>query len=295
MSQSTVPHGCRISFAVAVQILNRAINFLVDTGADVSLLPSSFKSKAFPFQIHLTAANGSSIKTYGCLTAKVTFPALRREFDVKFIVADVTDAILGADFFKIHHLLIDVANKLLVDRTTKLSISLVRRNALMPAINAISNVKDDILAVLHKNAAVFDIQAPRPKPNTEFSIITTAVPKPARPYRLSPEKLRAAKDEVSKEMAQGRMIRSSSQYASAFFPVKKPDGGWRFVADYAPLNNVTVKDNYLPPRIDDLRAFPKIAYSQKWISKRHFFRFQSERMINQKQQWPHPLACLSTK
>ena len=45
---------------------------------------------------------------------------------------------------------------------------------------------------------------------------------------------------------------SSSDHASPFFPVKKPDGSFRFVTDYTRLNNVTSKDQYSPTRIDDL-------------------------------------------
>ena len=116
----------------------------------------------------------------------------------------------------------------------------------------IGSLEDSILDVLKDNEAVFDIKSNHPKPPIEFTMETTSVPKPARSYRLSPDKVKAAKREIESEMKLGRMTRSSSTYASPFFPVKKPDGSWRFVADYTALNSVTVKDNYIPPRIDDL-------------------------------------------
>lgn len=46
---------------------------------------------------------------------------LRRSFLWKFTIANVTHAILGADFLKRFNLVVDLANKCLIDGTTKLS------------------------------------------------------------------------------------------------------------------------------------------------------------------------------
>ena len=249
---STAPHTAQASFAVTATLFNRNIKFLVDSGADVSILPATFKNKAAPLIMQLTAANGSTIKSYGCIITDITFPNLRRCFKTRFIVAEVTEPLLGAEFFKDHKLLIDVSHRRLIDSETQLSTTLIHSSSDVPKISLVNAPNDDILQILHKHSAVFDINAPRPMPPIEFRIETTAVPKPARAYRLSPDKIKAARTEIDNEIKLGRMVRSSSQYASPFFPVRKPDGTWRFVADYTRLNSVTVKDNYVPPRIDDL-------------------------------------------
>ena len=129
-------------------MFNRSVKFLVDTGADISLLPPAFKSKAFPFSIQLRAANGQEIQTYGCVTTSISIPQLRRSFDVKFVVAQVSDPILGADFFKQHKLLIDVSRKSLIDQATQFTTALVKRTTVLPRINVASMEDGAILAVL---------------------------------------------------------------------------------------------------------------------------------------------------
>ena len=73
--------------------------FLVDCGGDFSVLPASASDKAsLPQSDPLMAANGSPIKTWG--KKKVTL-LLRPGclFTQEFYMAEVTEPILGADFF----------------------------------------------------------------------------------------------------------------------------------------------------------------------------------------------------
>ena len=269
---STASRSPPSSFAVTAVLFNKPVQFLVDTGADVSLLPQRYAKNAFPEQLELRAANGTPIKTFGHIATSILLPKLRRTFSSTFVVADTTSAILGADFFQKHKLLIDVAGKRLSDAETCLKCNLLSVPHIPPKFNLISSLNQPLLDVLRRNEAVFDIHAPRPKPSIEFSITINGTPKAAKAYRLSPDKVKAAKIEIEKEVNLGRMRRSSSHYASPFFPVKKPDGEWRFVADYTALNSVTLKDNYVPPRIEDLlaRIPPNCMFSKLNLQKAFF-------------------------
>ena len=75
--------------------------FLVDCGADLSVLPASASDKtSLPHSDSLMAANGSPIKTWG--KKKVTLllgPG--RLFTQEFYMAEVTEPILGDDFLSI--------------------------------------------------------------------------------------------------------------------------------------------------------------------------------------------------
>lgn len=272
VSKVTGPHCVGNCFTVTAKLLNQNCNFLVDSGADVSALPPSFKRHAFPFDIKLSAANKTAIKTYGCVTTNVVFPNLQRCYKADFIVAEVAQPILGADFFKAHKLLIDVSDKCLIDKVTGLSVNLKSSDQKSTKISALSKIDQELLNVLHDCETVFDVNAPRPTPNITFTIDNTSIPKPSRPYRLSPDKVQAAREEIQREISLGRMHRSDSQYSSPFFPVKKPDGTWRFVADYTKLNAVTTKDNYTPPMIDDLLArIPRNCIFSKIDLQKAFF------------------------
>ena len=157
--QSTGSHCQRSSFTVDAIVYNKTCRLLIDTGADVSLLPPAFKSKVAPSFIKLTAANGTNIKVYGGLSTIITFPQLRRSFEMDFIVADVNEPILGSDFFVKHSLLIDVNHRHLIDQETKFSVNIITSSSVTSQIKLIVAPSDNISKVLAQNSIVFDITA----------------------------------------------------------------------------------------------------------------------------------------
>ena len=73
--------------------------FLIDTGAEVSVLPPTNLDKKNSSPYTLQAVNKSKITTYGEKSMTIDI-GLRREYKWIYIIADVPLPILGADFFE---------------------------------------------------------------------------------------------------------------------------------------------------------------------------------------------------
>ena len=81
-----------------------------------------------------------------------------------------------------------------------------------------------------------------------------AVPQREGARRMSPEKAERANQEVRNLLALGMIQPSLSPWASRIVMVKKKNGELRFCSVFRPLNEVTVKDAYPLPRIDESLA-----------------------------------------
>ena len=87
------------------------LSLLIDTGAEVNLVPPSAAERKHPQTgFSLQAANSSVISTFGKRSLTLDL-GLRRTFQWVFIIADVKNAILGADFLNHFSLIIDINNR----------------------------------------------------------------------------------------------------------------------------------------------------------------------------------------
>lgn len=238
--------------------------FLIDTGADVSVLPrppnvdahKEYTDDPNDPQPHLVAANGSRIKTYGFALKKLSL-GTRRQFNHRFIYADVQQPIIGSDFLRKHNLLVDIAHNRLIDGTTTLAVSGMRAapNIKSSAIKSLDQTLP-YADLLQKYKGIIDLEKsttspPKIKTNTSHHIETHGPPVVSKPRRLAPDKLKAAKDEFELLMRQGICQPSKSNYASPLHMVKKTNGEYRPCGDYRALNYQTKKDKYPIPHLQD--------------------------------------------
>ena len=92
-----------------------------------------------------------------------------------------------------------------------------------------------------------------PDRDLEFIIdlIPGTVPIANRPYRMAANELGELKKQLRELQKKGYIRPSSSPWGPPILFVKK-DGSLRMCIDYWSLNEVTIKNKYTLPRIDDL-------------------------------------------
>ncbi|BHF65008.1 hypothetical protein SprV_0200801700 [Sparganum proliferum] len=109
----------RPSRLIYINDKSSGLRFLVDTGAEVSVIPPPRRHHLKPSQFSLQTANSTTINTYG--QRSLTFDiGLRRRFQLVFVQADVKSPITGADFLTHFGLAVDLKHRKLFDTATTL-------------------------------------------------------------------------------------------------------------------------------------------------------------------------------
>ena len=122
--------------------------YLIDTCAAVSVLPKSCANGiSGTDSLPLVAANNSTIKTYGNCK-RVVDVGLKREYPWTFIVADVQQPIIGADFLIHYNLLVDLRSRSLRDMRTGLAIPASLSSIKPLSLNRVDTVQNEYTKLL---------------------------------------------------------------------------------------------------------------------------------------------------
>jgi hypothetical protein len=121
--------------------------------------------------------------------------------------------------------------------------------------NATVAVAPDLQSILMEYAHIFSEPKSLPPQRALDHAITleaNARHTNVRPYRYSPLEKDEIERQVQEMLAAGLITPSMSPFASPILLVKKKDGTWRFCIDYRRLNELTIKNKFPLPVVDEL-------------------------------------------
>ena len=102
-----------------------------------------------------------------------------------------------------------------------------------------------------------ELESLPPERAMEFKIdlVPGAAPVSKTPYRMAPAELKELKVQLQDLLERGFIIESDSPWGAPVLFVKKKDGSLRLCIDYRGLNELTIKNKYPLPLIDELFSY----------------------------------------
>ena len=173
-------------------------NYLIDTGAAVSISPKSCANRTSDAAcLPLVAANNTTIYTYGT-SRRIVDVGLKGDYAWTFIVADVKQSIIGADFLIHYSLLVDLKSHCLRDMRTGLAIPATLSSIKPLSLNRVDTIQNDYTKLLGQFP---ELTRPTTKggpvnDGITHKIVTKGHLVFARPRRLAPDKLVTTKRKV---------------------------------------------------------------------------------------------------
>ena len=237
-----------------IKCIRRNEEYLIDSGASVSIIPKQNGDEKDPLQL-LKAANATAIETYGTTMRSI---ALNKKLciDHEFIKADVATPILGADFLSKNKLWLNMNKLIMVHEETGEKI---KGNEANSYIHNVVQLHDErTKAILQKVPdAIFKPGEVMPEPHKNapyLEIKTNGRPLPQyRPRRLAPQALRLTKEHFNDLLRRKRVSESTAPCSSPLHIIPKGDT-YRWVGDYRSINAISEKCNYALPYIHDATA-----------------------------------------
>jgi hypothetical protein len=243
---------------------------LFDSGASHSFVAANFVQKhnlplsMLKNRMIVSSPRGDMHARHVC--SKVSILIKGVEFLANLIVLESNriDVILGMDWLSKHKGMINCAKKAVrLTTSSGKEMEYVAEN-LVPdkaasnrvVLNQLDAASTMDVRTLSEFLDVFPEELSGMPPDREIEFVTELVPGTApifkRPYRMVANQLAELKEQLQELLDKGYIRSSASPWGAPVIFVPKKDGTQRMCVDYCSLNEVTIKNKYPLPRIDDL-------------------------------------------
>jgi hypothetical protein len=250
-----------------LQIISHPDKVLFDTGATTSFISQEFVDlygipcNKLEYPITVLSAGGMILVTHLKQEQVIMIHNCVYLADLFLIPMKDMAVILGMDWLEENGAQIDYKEKTMSlrnpgggrivyqgDRHAYIEVQL--------QLNALKESKLEDIPVVNEFQGVFPRELPGMPPDREIEftidLILGTAPIDQAPYKMGPKELVELKEQLDELEQKGFIQESISPWGTPVIFVDKRDGGRRICGDYRNLNNVTIKNKYPLPRIQDL-------------------------------------------
>jgi hypothetical protein len=238
---------------------------LFDSGASHSFVTKSFvekhKIQNYPLKkkLLIRSPGGELRAIHSCPQTKIEIRGLSFLVELIILESSGIDVILGTDYLTKYDGVISCAKRMIT--LTSLQGERIEVNASMPAIaeamvNQLEEKSLEHIRIVCEYLDVFPEELPGMPPDRDIEVSIELLPETApiskRAYRMDVKDLIELKKKIEELLEKGLICPSSSPWGAPVLFVNKKDGSRRMCVDYRSLNEVTIKNKYPLPRIQDL-------------------------------------------
>jgi hypothetical protein len=238
---------------------------LFDSGASHSFVTENFveKGRLEPTMMPrsmLVQIPDSVVKTKrNCIDVPVDIHGESFKANLIILGTKGLDVVLGMDWMSKYQGHIDCAQKAII--VTSSDGVQIEHIVAMPSRKAyykksVAGPTLDQVLVVCEYPDVFPEELPGMPPDRDIEFVIELIlgtaPIAQRPYRMNPQELEELKKQLADMLSKGLIHPSASPWGSPVLFVDKRDGTIRLCVDYRRLNEVTIKNKYPLPKIEDL-------------------------------------------
>nr|ADB85376.1 putative retrotransposon protein [Phyllostachys edulis] len=238
---------------------------LFDSGASHSFV-SQISAAKHPLKVStlktalLVPSPGSELSTnQSCPQVKMIIEGVEFLANLVIINTKSLDVILGMDWFTDHQAILDCGGRsiILVNpvwiKVKFATSSEKHEGAIVCSVKAVS-LEDMPVVSEFPDVILYELSGIPPDRDLEFviNLVPGTAPISKRPYRLPVDDLVELKKQIEEIQVKGFVRPSFSPWGAPVIFVAKMDSTQQICVDYCSLNEVTIKNKYPLPRIDDL-------------------------------------------